>query len=479
MPDSRRLPFEHLIDDGSFEAASDSLGSPDPLAFPNYEAALDASRISSGTDESVTAGTATICGHEIEIAGFDFAFLGGSMGEVAGERVARSIERAIERGVPFVMRAASGGARMQEGMRSLIQMPKLVAARAALAEAHLPYIAVLGDPSTGGVLASVGALADVTVAETGATVGFAGPRVVETVTGSLPSTSSHTASSALGNGMLDAVLRIDEVRTSLGGLLDVLASDEPEEVAAPATVDGADIDPWEAVEAARAQGRPTGPELAREMGSQTFVLRGDRAGSDDTALYALVSRVRGRRVLVMALDRNYSPRPAAFRKAKRCLALASRLQIPVVTLIDTKGADPSEISEAGGIAWEIASLFESMLATPVPVVACVTGEGGSGGALAFAAGDALLIYDHAVFSVIGPEAAAAILWRDAERAPDAARALKPTARELRRLGIADAVLPEPVGGEALADAVAYHLARIDHGPDLVARRRNRWRNLGS
>ena len=479
MPDRRRLPFEHLIDEGSFEAATDSLGSTNPLAFPEYGAALDASRASSGTDESVSAGAATIGGHEVEVAGFDFTFLGGSMGEVAGERVARAIERAIARGVPFVMRAASGGARMQEGMRSLIQMPKLVAARAALADAHLPYVAVLGDPSTGGVLASLGALADVTFAETGATVGFAGPRVVETITGAAPSTSSHTAGSALGNGMLDAVLRVDEVRTAVGGLLDVLAPDEPEEVSVPTTVEGEDIDPWEAVEAARDLGRPTGPQLARGLGTQASVLRGDRAGFDDTALYTLISRIRGRRVLVMALDRNSAPRPAAFRKAKRCLALASRLRIPVLTLIDTKGADPSEISEAGGIAWEIASLFEQMLAVPVPVIACVTGEGGSGGALAFATGDALLIYDHAVFSVIGPEAAAAILWRDAERAPDAARALKLTARELKRLGIADAVLPEPVGGDALADAVAYHLGRIDDGPDLVARRRNRWRNLGS
>jgi len=479
LPDRRRTPFDHLIDEGSFEVASDSLGSTDPLTFPDYGAALEASRAASSSDESVSAGAARIGGHDVEIAGFDFSFLGGSMGEVAGERIARSIERAVERGVPFVMRAASGGARMQEGMRSLIQMPKLVAARAELSEAHLPYVAVLGDPSTGGVLASLGALGDMTVAETGATVGFAGPRVVETVTGAHPSSASHTASSALGNGMLDAVVRVDEVGTVLTGLLDVLAADEPEDVTAPAKVEGEDIDPWRAVEAARSEARPTGPDLARAMASQAFVLRGDRAGADDVALYAVVCRVRGRRMLVMAMDRTLAPRPAAFRKAKRCLALAARLELPVVTLVDTKGADPSEMSEAGGIAWEIASLFEAMLAAPVPIVACVTGEGGSGGALAFATGDALLIFDHAVFSVIGPEAAAAILWRDAERAPDAARALKLTSRELERLGIADAVLPEPVGGASLADAVAYHLDRIEDGPDLVARRRKRWRNLGS
>lgn len=479
MPDRHRLPFEHLIDEGSFEVASDQLGSSDPLSFPDYGPALEASRTSSGTDESVRAGAAKICGHDVEVAGFDFSFLGGSMGEVAGERVARSIERAIARGTPFIMRAASGGARMQEGMRSLIQMPKLVAARAALSDARLPYIAVLGDPSTGGVLASLGALADVTLGETGATIGFAGPRVVETVTGARPSSGSHTAGSALGNGMLDAVVRIDEARTVLGSLLDVLCPDDAEQVVAPASVEGNDIDPWEAVQESRSTDRPTAPDLAVGMGSQAFVLRGDRAGTDDQALYAVLERVNGRRVLALALDRSLAPRPGAFRKAKRCLALAARLGIPVVTLIDTKGADPSEGSEAGGIAWEIASLFEAMLATPVPIVAVVTGEGGSGGALAFATGDTLLIYDHAVFSVIGPEAAASILWRDAERAPDAARALRLTAKELKRLGIADAVLPEPPSGPSLADVVAYHLDRIDRTTDLVALRRNRWRNLGS
>lgn len=479
MPDRKRLPFEHLIDDGSFKLSRDSLVSADPLSFPDYGAALESSRSVSGVDDSVSAGAATILGHPLEIAGFDFSFLGGSMGEVAGERVARAIERAVERGVPFVLRAASGGARMQEGMKSLIQMPKLVAARMALADAHLPYVAVLGDPTTGGVLASIGALADVTLAESGAIVGFAGPRVVESVTGALPSSSSHTASSALGNGMVDSVVRMEEVRTAIGDLLEVLSPDNPEPVETPMDGDPAALDPWEAVEAARSDDRPTGPQLARAMCSHAFGLRGDRAGIDDPLLYALIGRINGRRALVIALDRKGTPGPGAFRKAKRCLLLAQRLRLPVVTIIDTRGADPSEASEAAGIAWEIGALFEAMLSTTVPLVACVTGEGGSGGALAFATGDVLLIYEKAIFSVIGPEAAAAILWRDSDRAPEAARALKLTANELKRLGIADAVLAEPPTGENLADAVAYHLDRIDPRTDLVARRRERWRTRGS
>jgi acetyl-CoA carboxylase carboxyl transferase subunit beta len=477
VPTAKGSPFDHLIDEGSFRVASDTLVTGDPISFPDYEASLEATRTSSGVDESVSAGAATIDGHDVEIAGVDFSFLGGSMGEVAGERVANAIDRAIERGVPFVLRAASGGARMQEGMRSLIQMPKLVAARLALADAHLPYLAVLGDPTTGGVLASVGALADVTIAETGATVGFAGPRVVKAMTGAAPSSSSHNAGAALGNGMVDAVVRIEEVHTFLGSVLEVLATDVAEGSTTPVDA-SSELDPWDAVEAARSSERPTGPELARAIGAPAVVLRGDRAGKDDNAVYALLTRIRGRRALVLALDRALSPGPAGFRKARRCLTLASRLDIPVVTLVDTRGADPAEESEAGGIAWEIAALFEAILSAPVPVVSVVTGEGGSGGALAFASGDALLVYDSAIFSVIGPEAAAAILWRDTERAPEAARALKLTATELKRLGIADAILAEPPSGKSLADAVAYHLDRIGSATDLAARRRSRWRNLG-
>jgi acetyl-CoA carboxylase carboxyl transferase subunit beta len=477
---SSELPFEHLIDEGSFRSIGDDLASSDPIGFPGYQDALEASRAAAGTDESVYAGAATIGGHEVELAAFDFRFLGGSMGEVAGERIARSIERAVERSVPFILRAATGGARMQEGMRSLVQMPKLVAARSGLADAHLPYIAVLGDPTTGGVLASIAALADITIGEAGATVGFAGPRVVETVTGARPSSASHTAASALGNGLVDTVVGLHELRASIGGLLAVLRPDEKETVDYSPAANGEAPSPGVAMEAARAAERPTGPELARQLGEPAFVLRGDRAGKDDAALYPLLTRILGRRALVLALDRKSAPGPGAFRKARRCLELAVRLALPVVTLIDTKGADPSEDSEAGGIAWEIAALFDKMLSLPVPIVSCVTGEGGSGGALAFAAGDVLLAYEHSIFSVIGPEAAAAILWRDQGRAGDAAGALKLTAHELLRLGIADELLPEPPDGQALARAVAYHLDHINGSDDdLVTSRRARWRDLGN
>lgn len=447
----------------------------DPLGFPGYSAALAAARARSGSDEAVECGPAQIEGHPVELARCCFSFMGGSMGEVAGERLARALERAAQRRVPFVLVTATGGARMQEGMRALVQMPKLVAARRALTEAGVPFVCVLGNPTTGGLLASLGALADVTIAQAGATIGFAGPRVARAATGRPLGERSHSAESAYDHGLVDALAPAEEVRTLVARALEVLAPDEPRPVAAdPPQAAPADIDAWEALARARAPERPRAPELARQMADLSFELRGDRAGAADPALYAALARVLGRRCLLLALDRAHAPGPSAYRAARRAVAVAARLNLPVVTLVDTRGADPGEDSEAGGIAWEIAATFDALLGAPVPVVAIVTGEGGSGGALALACGDFLYAYQSAVFSVIAPELAAEILWRDQRRAADAAYRLKPAAPDLLRLGIADALLPEPPDPAILASVVAGALDRLAGG-SFPAGRLARWR----
>jgi acetyl-CoA carboxylase alpha subunit len=234
------------------------------------------------------------------------------------------------------------------------------------------------------------------------------------------------------------------------------------------------------VAAARSTQRPLGFELLLEMSESLIELRGDRQGVDDPSIDSAIARVAGRRMVVIALDRERVPGPGAFRKARRCLEIAARLHLPVVTFVDTRGADPGEESEATGIAWEIAKLLEELLAVPVPTLSIVIGEGGSGGALAFAATDILLIYEDAVFSVIGPEMAAQILWRDKSRAEEAAGRLKLGAFDLLRLDIADGVLPEPVASGPIAAAIAYHLGRLSEQAtspaEHVSKRLERWRD---
>ncbi|MEO8323625.1 MAG: carboxyl transferase domain-containing protein, partial [Actinomycetota bacterium] len=235
----------------------------------------------------------------------------------------------------------------------------------------------------------------------------------------------------------------------------------------------------EAVLEARHPGRARAPGLAREASESYVELRGDRAGAQDPAVFAALARVAGRRAVVIALDSEFAPGPAGYRLARRAVEIAGRLDIPVVTLVDTRGADPSEASEAAGIAWEIAALFETMLEAPVPILSVVTGEGGSGGAMAFATADVLVACEDSIFSVIGPEAAAEILWRDASQADRAASLLKLTARDLLGFGIADALAPAPLTPDRVVAVLAYHLDQLaETGAsrhERAAARRARWR----
>ena len=468
----------NLVDSDTFAPVEDGLSSRDPLSFEGYDDSLARAREKAGVDESVVYGAALIGGIEVEVAAFNFAFLGGSMGEVAGERIARAMERAAERRVPFLLRTATGGARMQEGMRSLVQMPKVVAARAELAAAQQPFIAVLGNPTTGGVLASIAALADVTVAEAGATIGFAGPRVAESFTGKPLPEGSHTANSAYAAGLVDELVSSSDVHAYVAGVLKVLAADDPRPgETSPPQQDDERTDAWALVEAVRHQDHPHAPDLVKNASDAFTELRGDRGGSDDPAVFACLARIAGRRLVAIALDRHHFPGPHGYRKARRCLELATRLGLPVLTVVDTRGADPSADSESHGIAWEIAKLFETILAVPVPVIAVVTGEGGSGGALAFAAGDAVVAFRRSIFSVIGPEGAAEILWRDANRAPEAARVLKLRADDLAELGIVDEVIHGEASPHALRGAFVDALERVRSNEPSPSARRGRWRSL--
>src|SRR5919106_1028019 len=475
---------KRLLDPGSFEPHMDDLSTQDPLEYPGYLAAAARLR-SSGIDESVATGRGSIDGHPVEVGVFAFAFMGGSMGEVAGERLARGMERAAERGVPFVLVTSTGGARIQEGMRALVQMPKVVAARIDLATAHQPLVALFDDPTTGGVLASIGALADFTGARPRATVGFAGPRIVQRVTGEPPSGRSHTSESALAHGLVDAIDDALPEQSWVRALVGALAPDDPSAVPAPqlVTEPAAAVDEWAAVSTERSGDRLTAPRLLDEVSESVVEMSGDRAGRDDRAVVAALARIAGRKAIVLALDRNLAPGPAGFRKARRAVAVATRLELPIVTLVDTPGADPSEESESGGVAWEIAALFEALLTAPVPVLSVVTGEGGSGGALAFAVGDVLLAYTSSIFSIIRPEAAAEILWRDPDQAPAAAALLKPSAHDLLRFGIADALVDEPLDPTTLQRVLAYHLDLLVGDAatrgGFEHRRRKRWRRSGT
>jgi acetyl-CoA carboxylase alpha subunit len=433
------------------------LSSSDPLGFPGYDPPGPGG-------ESVRTGTASIGGRPVAVVHCRFDVQGGTMGAVAGERIVRAFARATELRLPVVEYVASGGARLQEGMIALIQMARTASAVADHGRAGLMSAAVLRTPTTGGVYASWASLADVRAAEPGAVVGFGGPRVVAEVTGQWPPADSHTAESAYGHGLVDALVGEEDQAAWLSAAVGLsrgepllLPPGRPGRAAARAS---AQADPYATLLAARDSARPSGLEWAAWLTDSWVELRGP-----DPSIRAALARIAGQRTVVIAMDRHAfgdasaKQGPGAFRLAQRALRLADRLGLPVLTLIDTPGADPSPGSEAAGLAGEIARTLLAMAELRGSSVALCVGEGGSGGAMALGHADRLLMLEGAVFSVIGPEAGAAILYRGRARTPELARSLRVTAGDLLGLGVIDEAVPETVAGVRQAVTRALGQAR--------------------
>jgi acetyl-CoA carboxylase carboxyl transferase subunit beta len=460
----------------------------DPLEWPGYADLLARTTTESGTDESVVTGRGLVPGLggspglPVAVIDFDFDFVGGSMGLVAGERIVRALDRARAERLPILTCARSGGARIQEGMLSLIQMARIADAARAHAADGLLQVAYLDSPTTGGVYASLVSLADVIWAAPGATVGFAGPRVVEHTTGETLPDDAHSAESAFGAGLVDAVLEPTVARDALSvvvgathparvGRGQVTLPHEPALDRHPQPVDA-----WAEVVAARDPGRPSGRAWLDRLVPTRVPLHGDRAGGVDAVVLAGVGcTASGTPVAFVALDRHTAdgrPRPAGYRLARRVLTLAARVHLPVLTIVDTPGADPSDASERTGIAREIARTFADLSGHPDPTVSLVVGEGGSGGALAFAATDRCYLLPGSIFSVIGPEGAASILARDAGKAPEMARQLRLTGPDLVEYGIADGIVTDDQV-ETVVEA-AFELARPGEARARLDAATRRW-----
>jgi acetyl-CoA carboxylase carboxyl transferase subunit beta len=464
--------------------------SDDPLGFPGYLEKLTAVRVE-GDAHAVDIGTLMLGDAEVVIARGRFDVLGGSMGRTHGSFVTTAMAYAREHRLPFIALTSSGGARMQEGMLSLIQMARTAEGIRALREAGVPSLTHLGHPSTGGVFASYASLADVLIADPEATVGFAGPRVAESVTGAPVGPDSHHGRSAFASGLVDGLATPSEARAHLtewaellhpalrGGPLPRVTRSEHTTVL---------LDASEVVARTRAPGRPSARQLLGDVFDHAVELSGDRVGGVDRVAVAAIARLGSRTMVVVGFDRDAVgqhgrrglPGPAAFRTIQRALALAQRHSLPVVSFIDTVGADPSPGSEADGVASAIAETFVATLSVDTPTVGVVTGEGGSGGALAIGSTDRLLIQDDAFFSVISPEGAATILHRDPSRADEVVRHLHVRAHDLLELGIVDDVLPGPTTSDATRASMALreHLitavAELDAQDDRLDRRRARY-----
>jgi acetyl-CoA carboxylase carboxyl transferase beta subunit len=493
-----------IADAGSFEAWDDDLLGTLDRADPEYRSVLAAARERSGSTEAIRTGRLEVFGSPAAVVASDFDFLGGSVGVAVGERIARACERAVEATLPLVVMPASGGTRMQEGTLALVQMAKASAAVQRVRDAGLPVVVYLADPTTGGTLGSWAGLGSLTLAMPGAFVGFAGPRVVETLTGHALPDDVQRSERLYERGLVDAVVPVAELRERLRAIFAVAGRGRPERPERRHTVAvrerprqrAREHDAWASLRHASHPERPSAAELLASWATDVTPLSGDAlGGGDDGACIAALARVRGVPAVVVAQHRDANQHgrsamgPAGYRKARRAIALAEELGLPLVTLVDSPGAELSEAAEEGGLAWELARTLAELQGVGVPTLGVLLGEGGSGGALALLAADRMIAAEHAYLAPIAPEAAAAILRMSAFDAPELARAHGIRSADLLKAGIVDVVVPEPepahrAAGDFIArlgeSVEAELLALLQEDRDARVRaRRLRYRSIAA
>ena len=448
--------IEMIADEGTFEEWDKEMDFANPLDFKGYEEKIESLKERTHLNEAIVTG-----GHPAVVGVCDGRFMMASMGRIVGEKIARAVERATEEKLPVILFTCSGGARMQEGIVSLMQMAKTSAALKKHSDAGLLYVTVLTDPTTGGVTASFAMLGDIILAEPKALIGFAGPRVIEQTIGQKLPKGFQRSEFLLDHGFVDRIVEREELKDVLAQILDMHsagghASYEPAQTEPEAAVEQpeAPVSAWDRVQLSRQKDRPVGTDYIQALFTDFMEFHGDRYFKDDHAIVGGIAYFHGIPVTVIAqakgkttkenLDRNFSmPSPDGYRKALRLMKQAEKFGRPVICFVDTPGAFCGLEAEERGQGEAIARNLYELSGLEVPVLSVVIGEGGSGGALAMAVADEVWMLENAIYSVLSPEGFASILWKDSKRASEAAEVMKLTAGDLKQLGIIEQVIPEP------------------------------------
>ncbi len=450
-----------------------------------YAADLERATERSGTDESVRTGEGTLRGRRVAVVASEFAFLAGSIGRAAADRLVAATERATAERIPLLAAPTSGGTRMQEGTPAFVQMVRISAAVAAHKSAGLPYLVYLRHPTTGGVMASWGSLGHITVAEPGALVGFLGPRVFEALYGAPFPEGVQTSENLFAHGIIDAVVPPEEIGEVLDRALKMLSPGTVEPVPDPGEEEIRDVDAWEAITRSRREDRPGVRRLLRYAATDVIPLNGTGEGESDPGLLIALARFGDAGCVFLGQDRRGQTAsnplgPGALREARRGMRLAVELGLPLVTVIDTPGAALSAEAEEGGLAGEIARCLSDLATLRAPTLCLMLGEGNGGGALAFLPADRVVAAQHAWLSPLPPEGASAIVHRDVAHAPEMARAQHVRAQDLRARGVVDRIVAEhPDAAEEpesfclrVGEVLRHELAHLIHlDPDDLRRTR--------
>jgi acetyl-CoA carboxylase carboxyl transferase subunit beta len=444
--DSRQR-LQQIVDEGSFVEFDLAMESLNPIDFAGYPEKLKKLQQETGLRDAVVTGRGKVHGQDCLVAIMDSRFMMGSMGSVVGEKITRVFERGLELRLPVVTFSVSGGARMQEGIVSLMQMAKTSAAVGRFQAAGLLYISVMTDPTTGGVTASFASLGDIILSEPGTLIGFAGRRVIEgTIAEALPDTFQR-AEFLLEHGFLDLIVPRNQMKETLATLLAFHA---------PNAAEGSFVNlekarlAWEGTQRERVastlpgsarldiirqKNRPVITDYLPLVFDLALELHGDRGFKDDAALWCGLASLSGQPVTVVGhrkgrtLDENTRanfgmPHPEGYRKALRLMKQAEKFKRPIICLIDTSGAYCGVGAEERGQGEAIARNLLEMAQLKVPVICVVMGEGGSGGALAIGVGNELAMLSNTLYSVISPRGFASLLWKDPTREREAADSIR-------------------------------------------------------
>lgn len=510
-----------VFDAQTFEEWDEEFTGGNPCHFKGYEEKLGDLQRDTGLNEAVITGKGKIDGMEAAVGVCDTRFLMGSMGYAVGEKLTRAIERATVEKLPLIIFTCSGGARMQEGIVSLMQMEKTAAALKKFDAAGGLYITVLTNPTTGGVTASFAMLGDIILAEPQALVGFAGPRVIRQTIGEELPEGFQRAEFLLEHGLIDNIVERRFLKQTLSTLLrlhkkpqeetmsryqqyldDIYAKKidiKKEEALLAAKNEKKQLSAWEKVQIARSSKRPSALDYIGYLTKDFYELHGDRAYRDDGAVVGGIAFFGKQPVTVIGqqkgattkenIVRNFGmPYPEGYRKALRLMKQAEKFHRPVLCLVDTPGAYCGIGAEERGQGEAIAKNLFEMADLKVPVLSIVIGEGGSGGALALAAGNEVWMLENSVYSILSPEGFASILWKDASKAEKAAQVMKLTAQDLKELGIIEQILPEfpIVSGDNMNRVTLYMKRKIAgflikyqqmSGEELAEQRYQRFRGM--
>ncbi|MFI5709439.1 carboxyl transferase domain-containing protein [Kribbella sp. NPDC051620] len=459
---SARELIEVVLDRGSFESwdrpIEDEPATGQPSgAGASYREQLRRAAERAGTDEAVVTGRGLMRGRAVAVVVSEFAFLGGSIGRAAAARITEAVVRATGEGLPVLASTASGGTRMQEGAPAFVEMVRISRALMAHKAAGLPYLVHLRHPTTGGVFASWGSLGHITVAEPGALIGFLGPKVYEALYGEAFPAGVQTAENLAAHGVIDGVVESADLPVLLDRALAVLVDPPTAPALTRRTGEAGPADGWDSVLRTRRPDRIGVRELLRHGATSTV-----RLTEPDASILVALTRLDGQPCVLVGQDRsqNKAMGPTALRQARRGMRLAEDLGLPLVTVIDTPGAELSREAEEGGVAAEIAQCIATLATLKVPTISVLLGQGTGGGALALLPATTVIAAEHAWLAPLPPEGASAIMHGDTTHAPTMATTQRITATDLQATGTVHHIVPEPADDapESLAKALAAECA---------------------